>query len=110
MTNQQASSQKGKRRVSARPFGFATDAMNVDESASDSDDGFIVPDDHEDYKPRRGKKHAKRNVVLSDDEYDDVIIPAAKPEAKPKASVGEMNEDEISTKMQVRTYLSCDFP
>jgi len=77
--------------------------MDVDES--DSDDGFIVPDD-EDYKPRPGKKYAKRNVVLSDDdEYDDVIIPAVKPEAKPKASVAEMNENEISTKMQVRVHL-----
>lgn len=77
--------------------------MDVDES--DSDDDFIVPDDEDEYKPRRGKKkHAKRNVVLSDDEFDDVIIPAAKPEVKPKASVGEMNEDEISTKMQVRIH------
>ena len=96
------SSKKGKRRASGRPFEFATDSMDVDES--DSDDGFIVPDD-EDYEPRPGKKYAKRNVVLSDDdEYDDVIIPAVKPEAKPKASVGEMNEDEISTKMQVRPH------
>jgi len=93
--------------------------MDVDES--DSDDSFIVPDD-DDFivyddgnddddddgcKPRRKKKHAKRNVVLSDDdEYDDVIIPAVKPESKPKASVGEMNEDEISTKMQVRIRLA----
>jgi len=98
-------SPKGKRRASARPFEFATDSMDVDESESSSDDDFIVPDDEDDYKPRRGKKRAKRNVVLSDDEYDDVIIPAAKPEAKPKASVGEMNEDEISTKMQVRVHL-----
>jgi len=98
------SSKKGKRRASGRPFEFATDGMDVDES--DSDDDFIVPDD--DYKPRRGKKYAKRNVVLSDDdEYDDVIIPAVKPEAKPKASVGEMNEDEISTKMQVRVHFPC---
>jgi len=80
--------------------------MDVDESESGSDDDFIVPDDEDDYKPRRGKKRAKRNVVLSDDEYDDVIIPAAKPKAKPKASVGEMNEDEISTKMQVRIHLT----
>jgi hypothetical protein len=89
--------------------------MDVDESDSDSDDDFIVPDDEDDYEPRRGKKkYAKRKVVLSDDEYDDVIIPAAKPEAKPKASVGEMNEDEISTKMQVRIHLhrviSCSHP
>lgn len=102
---QSTSSKKGKRRASGRPFEFATDSMDLDES--DSDDGFIVPDDDDD-KPRRGKKYAKRNVVLSDDdEYDDVIIPAVKPEAKPKASVGEMNEDEISTKMQVRAYLPC---
>ena len=99
-----ASSKKGKRRASARPSGFAIGAMDVDESESDSDDDFIVSDD-EDYKPRRKeKKRAKRNVVLSDDEYDDVIIPAAKPEAKPKASAGEINEDEISTKMQVRIH------
>ena len=77
--------------------------MDVDES--ESDDDFIVPDDVEDYKPRREKKRAKRNVVLSDDEYDDVIIPAAKPKAKPEGSAGEMNEDEISTKMQVRIHL-----
>jgi len=87
--------------------------MDVDES--DSGDDFIVPDDDEfivyedgdHYKPLRGKKkNAKRNVVLSDDdEYDDVIIPAVKPEPKPKASVGEMNEDEISTKMQVSIHL-----
>ena len=125
-----ASSGKGKGRASARPFEFATDSMSVDDSGSDSDDSFIVPDDYDDdnddndndededdhsdddhsdddHRPRRGKKkHAKRNVVLSDDEYDDVIIPAVKPEAKPKASVGEMNEDEISTKMQVRVRLS----
>jgi len=82
--------------------------MDVDESGSDSDDDFIVPDDEEDYKPRRGKKkRAKRNVVLSDDEYDDVIIPAVKPEAKPKASAAEMNEYEISTKMQVCIHLPC---
>ena len=82
--------------------------MDVDES--DSDDDFIVPDDDDD-KPRRGKKYAKRNVVLSDDdEYDDVIIPAVKPETKPKASVGEMNEDEISTKMQVRVHLPYVIP
>jgi len=87
--------------------------MDLDESESDSDDSFVVPDDDDDNdsKPRRGKKkHAKRNVVLSDDdEFDDVIIPAAKPkpEAKSKASVGEMNEDEISTKMQVRFHLPC---
>ncbi|KAF9652417.1 hypothetical protein BDM02DRAFT_3109440 [Thelephora ganbajun] len=95
---QSASLKKGKLRASARPFEFATGSMDVDES--ESYDDFIVPDDDEDHKPRRGKKYAKRNVVLSDDEYDDVIIPAAKPEAKPKASVGEMNEYEISTKMQ----------
>lgn len=82
--------------------------MDVDES--ESDDGFIVPDDEEDCKPRQGKKRAKRNVVLSDDEYEDVIIPAVKPEAKPKTSVGEMNEDEISTKMQVRINLSRSVP
>ena len=76
--------------------------MDVDQSESDSDDDFIVPDDDEDCKPLRGKKnHAKRNVVLSDDEYDDVIIPVIKPEAKPKASAAEMNKYEISTKMQV---------
>jgi hypothetical protein len=93
---------KGKCRVSTRPFEFATDDMDVDESDPDSDDNFIVPDDEADYRPRQGKKKcAKRNVVLSDDEYDDVIIPAVKPEAKPKSSVGEMNENEISTKMQV---------
>lgn len=88
--------------------------MDVDESELDSGGDFIVLDDDEDYKPRRGKKkHAKRNVVLSDHEYDDVsdheyddvIIPAAKPEAKPKASAAEMNENEISTKMQVCIYL-----
>ena len=76
--------------------------MDVDES--ESDDGFIVPDDEEDCKPRQGKKRAKRNVVLSDDEYEDVIIPAVKPEAKPKTSAAEMNEYEISTKMQVRIH------
>lgn len=82
--------------------------MSVDKSCSDSDDDFVVPDDEEDYKPRRGeKKRAKRNVVLSDDEYDDVIIPAAKPGAKPNF-VGEMNEYEISTKMQVRVRPSPD--
>ena len=102
---QSSLSKKGKRRAPGRPFEFATDSMDVDESESDSLDGFIVPDDEEDYKPRLGKKRAKRNVVLSDDEYEDVIIPAAKPEAKPKASVGEMNEYEISTKMQVRINL-----
>lgn len=92
---------KGKRKASRRPFDFALESMDIDESESDSDGDFIVPDDEEDYEPRRGKKHAKRNVVLSDDEYDDVIIPAVKPETKPKASAAEMNEDEISTKMQV---------
>lgn len=103
--NSPESSGKGKRRASARPFEFTTDGMDVDES--DSDDDFIVPDDEDDHKPLQGKKRAKRNVVLSDDddEYDDVIISAAKPEAKPKRSVGEMNENEISTKMQVRTHL-----
>lgn len=76
--------------------------MGADESESGSDDNFIVPDDDEDYKSLRGKKkHAKRNVVLSDDEYDDVIIPAAESKVKPKASAAEMNEYEISTKMQV---------
>ena len=82
--------------------------MNVDESESDpdSDDDFTVSDDKEDFVSRQvKKKHAKRNVVISDDEYDDVIIPAVKPGAKPKASVGEMNEYEISTKMQVRFRL-----
>ena len=81
--------------------------MDVDES--DPDDDFIMPDDDDGLKPRRGKKHAKRNVVLSDDEhdeYDDVIISAVKPETKPKASVGEMNENEISTKMQVCIHYS----
>jgi hypothetical protein len=83
--------------------------MSTDESESDSDDSFIVPDDEEYHKPRQGKKkHAKRNVVLSDDEYDDVIIPAAKPGANQRASVGEMNESEISTKMQVRVRLPRD--
>lgn len=98
-----ASSKKGKRRASARTFKFATDDT---ESESDPDDDFIVPDDENDYKPPQGKKHAKRNVVLSDDddEYDDVIIPAAKPEVKSKTSVGEMNEGEASTKMQVRVH------
>lgn len=97
------SSKKGKRKVSTRRFEFATDDMDVDESDSDSDDDFIIPDDEADYEPRQGKKkHAKRNVVLSDEEYDDVIIHGAKSEEKPKASVGEMNENEISTKMQVR--------
>lgn len=82
--------------------------MDIDESDDDSDDDFIMPDDDEDYKPHQRKgKRAKRNVVMSDDEYDDVIIPAAKPEAKPKASVAEMNEYEISTKMQVGIHLSC---
>jgi hypothetical protein len=105
---QSGSLKKGKRRVSAKPFEFATD-MDVDESESDSDSDFIVPDDYEEQKPRREKKkYAKRNVVLSDDEYDDVIIPAAKPEAKPKASAAEMNEYEISTKMQVRIHLPRD--
>lgn len=80
--------------------------MDIDGSESDSDGDFIVPDDDEDHKPRRGKKkYAKRNVVLSEDEFDDVIIPAAEPKAKPKASAAEMNEDEISTKMQVCIYL-----
>lgn len=65
-------------------------------------------DDGEYQKPRQGKKHAKRNVVLSDDEYDDVIITAANPEVNPRASVGEMNESEISTKMQVRVRLPHD--
>lgn len=79
--------------------------MDIGESGSDSDDGFIVSDDEEEYKPRRGeKKRAKRNVVLSDDEFDDVIIPAVKPEPKPKTSAAEMNEYEISTKMQVRIH------
>ena len=104
---------KGKRKASARS-GSGTDSMDVDESDSDDsfivpdDDDFIVFDDDDDNKPPRKKKHAKRNVVLSDDdddEFDDVIISAPKPEAKPKASVGEMNEDEISTKMQVRIHL-----
>ena len=98
-------SKKRKRRASGRPFEFATDSTDAEESESSSDDGFIVPDDDEGYKPRRGKKHAKRNVVLSDDEYDDVIIPAAESKAKPKASAAEMNEYEISTKMQVCVYL-----
>lgn len=84
--------------------------MSVDESESDSDDDCIVFDDEEDHEAHQGKKkHAKRNVVLSDDEYDDVIIPAAKPGAKSKTSVGEMNEDEISTKMQVRVRLPHGF-
>jgi hypothetical protein len=104
------SSKKGKRRASGRPFEFATDGMDLDESESDSDDDFIVHDDDEDHKPRLGKKHAKRNVVLSDDEYDDVIIPAAEPKVKPKTSAAEMNESEISTKMQVRIYLVLLFP
>lgn len=82
--------------------------MDVDESESDSDGGFVMLDDEEGYGPRRGKKHAKRNVVLSDsDEYNDVIIRAVKPETKPKASAAEMNENEISTKMQVCTCLVC---
>ena len=98
-------SKKGKRRASGRPFEFATDSTDVDESESDSDDDHVVPDDEEDCKPRRGKKHAKRNVVLSDEDYDDVIIPAAESKAKPKASAAEMNEYEISTKMQVCIYL-----
>lgn len=103
---EQSTSKKGKRRASGRPFEFATDGADVDESESDSDGDFIVPDDDEDHKPRQGKKkYAKRNVVLSDDEFDDVIIPAAEPKAKPKASAAEMNEDEISTKMQVCIYL-----
>ena len=73
-----------------------------DESESDSDGDFIVPDDEEDYNPRqRGRKRAKRDIVLSDDEYDDVIIRAEKPAEKPKTSAAEMNEGEISTKMQV---------
>lgn len=67
-----------------------------------------MPDDEEDHEPRQKKKHAKRNVILSDDEYDDVIIPAVQPGAKPKASVGEMNEYEISTKMQVRVRFPRD--
>lgn len=97
---------KGKRRVLTRPFKLATDGVSIDGSESESDDEFIVSNDEEDHKARRGrKKHAKRNVVLSDDEYDDVIIHAVKPGAKPKASVGEMNEGEISTKMQVRVRL-----
>lgn len=99
---------KGKRKASGRPFDFATDSMNVDESESDSDRDFIVSDGEEAYEPHRGKKRAKRNVVLSDDdEYDDVIIRAVKPETKPKASAAEMNEDEISTKMQVCICLVC---
>jgi len=103
---QSTSSKKGKRRASGRPFEFATDGVDIDGSESDSDGDFIVPDDDEDHKPRRGKKkYAKRNVVLSEDEFDDVIIPAAEPKAKPKASAAEMNEDEISTKMQVCIYL-----
>lgn len=103
------SAKKGKREASGRPFDFATDTMDVDESESDSDCDFVVPDDEEGYEPhRRKKKHAKRNVVLSDDdEYNDVIIPAVKPETKPKASAAEMNENEISTKMQVCTCLVC---
>ena len=106
---QSASSKRGKRRVSARPFEFVVDDMGVDESETDSLDDFIVSDGEEDHKPHRGKKkHAKRKVVLSDDEYDDVIIPAAKRGVKPKASVGEMNEGEISTKMQVRVSLPRD--
>jgi hypothetical protein len=103
---QSAGSKQGKRRVSARPFEFATEDTDLDDSEPDSDDDIIVLDDEKDYRPPQGmKKHAKRNVVLSDDEYEDVIIPAAKPQVKWKASVEEMNEGEASTKMQVRIHL-----
>ena len=47
--------------------------MDINESELDSNDDSIIPDDGEDYKLLRGeKKHAKHNVVPSDDEYNDI--------------------------------------